>query len=102
MREDMAPFKALIQQNNKRALMSSHVHFSAIDKDIVSYSPYWLKRVLRQEYGFEGRVFSDDLSMAGALEDDLPPMARIQRTLDAGVDYPLMVQEPMSTFMMCE
>lgn len=61
---DMVPYRNLL--GDMEALMSAHICFDHIDEKLVSFSPYWLTEILRDEMGFKGWVFSDDLTMEGA------------------------------------
>jgi len=62
---DLLPFKALLE--NLNAIMPAHIVFPAVDSDhSVGFSPIWLQDILRNELGFEGVIFSDDLTMQGA------------------------------------
>lgn len=61
---DLIPFQALSKQLN--AIMPAHIVFSKVDDKPVGFSSFWLQKVLRQQLGFDGVIFSDDLTMEGA------------------------------------
>lgn len=61
---DLVPFREVGKRCG--AFMTAHVVFSQADSQPVSYSSYWIQRVLREKLEFDGIVFSDDLSMKGA------------------------------------
>ena len=59
--KDLIPFKELI--NNLDGIMTSHIVFPEVDKDITTFSKRWVSEILKEEMEFQGMVFSDDLSM---------------------------------------
>jgi len=61
---DWQPFAKLIEQMD--AVMPAHIQFPAVDTQAVGFSKIWLQDKLRHDLGFEGIIFSDDLTMAGA------------------------------------
>ncbi|MGV6826723.1 MAG: beta-N-acetylhexosaminidase, partial [bacterium] len=90
--QDVLPFKHLIN-NGLEAIMPAHVIYEACDAQPAGFSQFWIKQVLRERLGFNGVVFSDDLSMkaadvAGGYAD------RAHIALEAGCDMVLVCNCP--------
>jgi beta-N-acetylhexosaminidase len=81
---DLRPYRPLID-NNLPGIMAAHVVFPAMDALPASLSKRWITGVLRGEMGFQGCVFADDLTMAGAAAFG-DAMARVDLALAAGCD----------------
>lgn len=70
---ELYPFKKLIQTKHSSAyalkcLMTAHVVYPTLDPDLpATFSKKIMTDLLRNEWGYEGIVITDDLGMAGSL-----------------------------------
>lgn len=82
--DDIYPYRRLID-NGLASIMAAHVIFADVDGLPAGFSSRWMQQELRGRLGFDGAIFTDDLSMAGAsVVGDM--VARSRAALDAGCD----------------
>jgi len=95
---DLIPFAAGIAAGAD-AVMMAHVVYPQVAPEPAGYSPRWIQQILREQMGFRGVVFSDDIGMAASFSAG-GVKARVDAHLDAGCDvvlvcHPELVEESL-------
>jgi len=90
MQSDLVPYRELPLDG----VMAAHVIYQCMDCNTAVFSNKWID-FLRNDIKFDGVVFTDDLSMAGAgIVGDMT--ARVQAAYAAGCDMLLVCNSPES------
>lgn len=95
--DDAAPYAWL--RASLQAVMVAHVVYRKVDKQPAGFSAHWLQKVLRDELGFDGAVFTDDLSMEGARSIGGKPVSITEasmQALQAGCDILLLCNQSLN------
>lgn len=88
MQEDIEPYRRL----PLGGVMAAHVIYNCMDCNTAVFSNRWID-YLRNDIKFDGVVFTDDLSMAGAgIVGDM--LARVETAYAAGCDMLLVCNAP--------
>lgn len=90
-KDDVQPFRLLAGELG--GVMPAHVIFENIEPRPAGFSAFWLQEILRGKLGFEGVIFSDDLTMEGASVAG-GIVARADAAHSAGCDMVLVCNRP--------
>jgi len=85
-KKELIPFERIIKKSKADTVMTAHVFNANLDKKYpATLSKKIVTGILREELGFKGVVFSDDISMK-AIVDNFNLETTLLKTVNAGVD----------------
>jgi len=92
--DDARPYEWL--STSLSSVMPAHIIYPKVDALPAGFSARWLKDILRLQLGFNGAIFSDDLSMVGARRingADVTYTEAAAVALNAGCDLVLLCNQ---------
>lgn len=90
--KSLEPFKYILEHNPTAVLMS-HARTKAVDGNVPAcLSKVWVTDILRNQYGYKGIIFSDDIFMGALIDNGYPPEVAAVMAIDAGIDC-IMISE---------
>lgn len=92
LEKSVESFRRLIRANPSAVLMS-HARTSAVDPNLPAcLSAVWVTQILRNEWGYDGLIFSDDIFMGALADNGYPPEKAVVMAVEAGIDC-IMISE---------
>lgn len=83
--DELIPFKELIKDKTIDVIMTSHIYNERLDTLPSTLSPKIISQLLREDFGFNGVIISDDMQMR-AISSFYNFETAIEKAINSGVD----------------
>ena len=92
LKMQLEPFRELVK-NQPAGVLMSHARVKGYDQsNPACLSSYWITQILRNEFGYNGIIFSDDIFMGALADNGYPPEIAVIVAIGAGIDC-IMISE---------
>ena len=96
----LEPFQKIISTGKPWALLMSHARTAAHDAETPAcLSRFWVTEVLRQDFGYEGLILSDDIFMAALEKNGFPPEKAAIMAMEAGIDVIMLSEKKFGSVL---
>lgn len=88
----LLPFKSVLK-NQPAGVLMSHAITTSVDNGVPAcLSSIWVTDILRNNFGYKGIIFSDDIFMSALADNGFPPETAALKAIEAGIDC-IMISE---------
>lgn len=87
LEQSMRPFRLALEAKPDTPLMTAHIIYVGVDARPATRSRRFLRDILRNEWGYDGVIITDDLEMESAKGNEKLPVEEVAvQALEAGAD----------------
>ena len=96
----LEPFRRILQESKPWAVLMSHARTAVYDGETPAcLSRFWVTEMLRQDFGYEGLILSDDIFMAALEKNGFPPERSVMMAVEAGIDVIMLSEKKFGSVL---
>ena len=96
----LEPFRRILQESKPWAVLMSHARTAVYDSETPAcLSRFWVTEMLRQDFGYEGLILSDDIFMAALEKNGFPPERSVMMAVEAGIDVIMLSEKKFGSVL---
>ena len=96
----LEPFRRILQESKPWAVLMSHARTTVYDGETPAcLSRFWVTEMLRQDFGYEGLILSDDIFMAALEKNGFPPERSVMMAVEAGIDVIMLSEKKFGSVL---
>ena len=96
----LEPFRRILQESKPWAVLMSHARTAVYDgENPACLSRFWVTEMLRQDFGYEGIILSDDIFMAALEKNGFPPERSVMMAVEAGIDIIMLSEKKFGSVL---